>query len=616
MSDGSSYTLVSTNLPTTNQVLTTDSDGNNQFASSLVDTGNLSPWNLYLGSDTGNNDPNPLANAFVGIFVGSNIENPGVDDGSYNTGLGIFALQEITTGTNNTGTGFGSLNGLLSGTFNTSNGNTCLHTLTIGSFNTGAGANALQNTITANYSTALGYQAGFNNNDDHNTFIGNSTGLTATTCTYLTVLGDSANVGTDGITNAMALGANTLVSANNSVNIGDGVNVGLNMPSPLSVLHIAAGPTSNLADLRFEQSSATPTTSTTTSSLYVNGSNNLLFQPGTGSVINLSSSISNAIPKSTFTAGGQLISSTASSTLSLVSAGTVGQVLISNGASTPGWGSRLFDTGSSGSFVYFAGSSSGNATYSGVGTAAAGVAVLSALTSGDQNVGFGQNLFNSVTDGENNTGVGSGSGTAVINGSGNTILGCEVVLTGANATGQMGLGFGVEVTQDYSVNIGYDSAGPGACNVGFNQPAPQETIHVSAGTDGAGGVSNTAAIYLDASSSAPASVSSNDAAIYVESAKLKFVSGSSFISGTIAGAQSGVTCGVAILTGTTPVVISTTAVTPGSIILISHSTAGSSPTLANMGTLVEGNRSTGASFSVYSTNVLDTANVNWFIINP
>lgn len=86
--------------------------------------------------------------------------------------------------------------------------------------------------------------------------------------------------------------------------------------------------------------------------------------------------------------------------------------------------------------------------------------------------------------------------------------------------------------------------------------------------------------------------------------------------GTLISAISTVTSGQATLNGTIGVMISTAAIATTSIVLVTHSTGTGAPTLTNLGTLVVGSIVANTSFTVYSSNALDTATVNWQIINP
>jgi hypothetical protein len=130
--------------------------------------------------------------------------------GIYSTASGYQALYKNTTGNYNTGSGYEALYSNSTGTNNTATGNSALY-FTTGSYNTGDGAGALQNNSIGNYNTALGYNAGPDPN--------------------------SAN-----LTNATAIGANAIVSGDNSLVLGGtgsyAVSVGIGTPTPQSTLDV------------------------------------------------------------------------------------------------------------------------------------------------------------------------------------------------------------------------------------------------------------------------------------------------------------------------------------------------------------------------------------------
>jgi hypothetical protein len=69
--------------------------------------------------------------------------------------------------------------------------------------------------------------------------------------------------------------------------------------------------------------------------------------------------------------------------------------------------------------------------------------------------------------------------------------------------------------------------------------------------------------------------------------------------------------GTAVLNGTTPVVVASTAVTASSVILLTVQTVGGTP-----GFVAVAARSAGVSFSVVSNNAADTSTVGYLVIEP
>ena len=71
-----------------------------------------------------------------------------------------------------------------------------------------------------------------------NTFLGGSAGNSNTTGSSNTLIGSLTNVGASNLTNATAIGANALVSQNNSLILGNNANVGIGTSTPNSKLTV------------------------------------------------------------------------------------------------------------------------------------------------------------------------------------------------------------------------------------------------------------------------------------------------------------------------------------------------------------------------------------------
>jgi len=90
-----------------------------------------------------------------------------------------------------------------------------------GNFNTGVGNQVLQMN-TGNENTATGHEAMFQNNPgNYNTSAGFRSLYNNVSGDYNTALGYLADVGGTGLTNATAIGANAVVTANNAIQLGD-----------------------------------------------------------------------------------------------------------------------------------------------------------------------------------------------------------------------------------------------------------------------------------------------------------------------------------------------------------------------------------------------------------
>jgi hypothetical protein len=124
-----------------------------------------------------------------GVGLNSNSSTNGTNDGTHNTGVGAFAMKFNTLGQNNSGLGFNVLRLNTTGLSNTAVGADASKNNTTGSNNTSLGAFSSQNNITGN---------------------GN------------TIIGTFADVATGNINNAIAIGNNAVVSASNTIQLGNG----------------------------------------------------------------------------------------------------------------------------------------------------------------------------------------------------------------------------------------------------------------------------------------------------------------------------------------------------------------------------------------------------------
>lgn len=167
-----------------------------------------------------------------------------------NTAIGLQALFDNTTGNTNTAIGRNTLNSNTIGGGNTANGSYALHNNTTGSSNTAIGTNALVNSTTADFNigvgasslyanttgdsnTAIGVQALSNNTTGFfNSALGNFTLDTNETGSNNTALGRSADVLTSAQTYSTVIGAEAIVSTDNTIKLGrsteDSVVIGQN----------------------------------------------------------------------------------------------------------------------------------------------------------------------------------------------------------------------------------------------------------------------------------------------------------------------------------------------------------------------------------------------------
>jgi hypothetical protein len=126
------------------------------------------------------------------------------DLGNHDTGVGADSLFPGPIGSDNTGVGYASLYNT-TGNTNSALGSHSLFKDTMGGGNTGIGDDSLFSNTIGNGNTGVGEISLYNN----------------TTGSGNTAVGYSADVASQDLTNATAIGANALVDASNHVRIGD-----------------------------------------------------------------------------------------------------------------------------------------------------------------------------------------------------------------------------------------------------------------------------------------------------------------------------------------------------------------------------------------------------------
>ena len=127
--------------------------------------------------------------------------------GTFNTGLGYFALYNNSDGSSNTATGANALTSNTAGIANTATGVQALYTNASGNSNTADGFDALLNNTGSN-NTAVGYFAGVNLNiGDNNIALGSNAGLNLTSGNNNIDIG---NKGKAGESNKIRIGTNNV----------------------------------------------------------------------------------------------------------------------------------------------------------------------------------------------------------------------------------------------------------------------------------------------------------------------------------------------------------------------------------------------------------------------
>jgi hypothetical protein len=143
--------------------------------------------------------------------------------GSYNTASGGNSLYHNTVGAGNTANGYASLLLNTEGASNTAIGYTSLFSNTFGSNNTASGAGSLYFNTTGQHNTASGAGSlNGNTSGESNSAFGSFAGATSNG-SYNTLIGAQSNTTVNGLTNATALGYQTVVDASNKVRIGNTV---------------------------------------------------------------------------------------------------------------------------------------------------------------------------------------------------------------------------------------------------------------------------------------------------------------------------------------------------------------------------------------------------------
>jgi formylglycine-generating enzyme required for sulfatase activity len=188
------------------------------------------------GSDGGN--------LFVGIQAGNfTMATSGTaTNASYNTGVGQYSLDALTTGYRNSALGYGSLTSNTTGYDNSALGRNSLFNNTIGFNNSAFGMNTLHYNQAGNNNTAIGYFAGFGvsaSNYSNNVFIGYQAGDSVTTGSNNIIIGYDEDMPTGATSNHLNIGGILY----GDISTG---NIGIGTASPSSLLALAGSQDSDL----------------------------------------------------------------------------------------------------------------------------------------------------------------------------------------------------------------------------------------------------------------------------------------------------------------------------------------------------------------------------------
>jgi len=173
---------------------------------------NVLPGYYYYNGSVWVNFAVPYAGATAAVNLGAydltvNGLTVGLGAGGIttNTVMGSSALAANSSGTGNTAIGFNAMYANIGGYNNSSFGYQSMQSNRTGAFNTAIGLTSLF----------------YNNSGSYNTVVGYSTLSHNIAGNYLTAIGTGADVSVDGLTNATAIGNGAVVTASNSVRIGN-----------------------------------------------------------------------------------------------------------------------------------------------------------------------------------------------------------------------------------------------------------------------------------------------------------------------------------------------------------------------------------------------------------
>ncbi len=201
--------------------------------------------NVFVGSNAGHTNTNGYQNTFLGSYTGYLNTT-----GAFNVFLGDQA------GYSNTTAQFNTMVGSESGWQNTASSNTLIGSLTgwnlkTGATNTFVGVSTGYHDSSGSHNVMVGYNAGqYNFAGSNNTYLGDYSGTGDTVGTRNLLLGYIAIVATGHLSNAAAIGANSVVSASNSMVLGSingvnnatsDVNVGIGTTAPLQKFNVGNG---------------------------------------------------------------------------------------------------------------------------------------------------------------------------------------------------------------------------------------------------------------------------------------------------------------------------------------------------------------------------------------
>jgi hypothetical protein len=212
-------------------------------ALNFIGTKDNVPFNIRVNNQkSGRIDPTLVNTSYGYLSLSSNV------GGNYNTAVGGYSLNNNTSGSENTAIGVTALDVNTTGSYNTAIGRNSLHLNSGGAGNTATGFSSSIANQTGNYNASFGTNSLlFNTAGSYNSAFGLNSLKTVSTGNYNTGFGYLADVSTGTLINATAIGANSYVTASNSLVLGsiNGTNgaisdskVGIGITAPTERLHI------------------------------------------------------------------------------------------------------------------------------------------------------------------------------------------------------------------------------------------------------------------------------------------------------------------------------------------------------------------------------------------
>jgi len=427
--------------------------------------------NLFAGINAGTANTTGQFNSFVGIGAGTVNTT-----GNNNTFIGRGTGASNTTAANNTFVGASAGNFNTLGFSNSFFGRVAGLQNTTGDSNSFSGFSAgLSNTI-GSRNSFFGLMAGASNTEgSNNSFFGDRAGETNVTGGNNTLIGFFANVASDNLTFATAIGSNAVVSTSNTLVLGRGADT-VQIPGNLNVMGNVAGnfsvPASNIAGVLGPLSGGTGIGG----AFPVAGT----FLRSNGAGWSASGIFAMDVPGGSTSYVQNGTSQQATSNFNVSGTGTAN---IFNAATQFNiGGSRVFSVGGINST--FAGVFAGPSTTGGDNSFFGRAAGFN-NTTGSGNSFFGLSAGTGNTLGVSNSFFGVGAGRANATGSNNTIIGWGANVGSDNLSNASAIGFDSLVSQSNSLVLGSINGLNGATadtNVGIGTTAPISRLHINGNT--------------------------------------------------------------------------------------------------------------------------------------